>query len=166
MGLMHRSLAWGCSVQRSLWRLFMAHGVCLYVCHICETYAHSQPHCSELKCGSIAQFQVIILVSDNWPTLSWRNSFVTAHATTLLDVVMLVRALHWTAACHLLLTEQPKTACFLFLSPLSVMCAVAQPVIELWKLAIFVFLWWCEMWSEQCECMDTSGGGSQSVAWE
>lgn len=48
------------------------------------------------------------------------------------------------------------------------MCVVAQPVIELWKLAIFVFLWWCEMWSELCEwvseCMD-SGGGSQSVAW-
>lgn len=42
-----------------------------------------------------------------------------------------------------------KTACFLFLSP-PVMCAVALPVIELWKLAIFVFLWWCEMWSELC----------------
>lgn len=55
-----------------------------------------------------------------------------------------------------------KTACFLFLS-LSVMCAVAEPVIELWKLAIFVFQCQCEMWSELCARVRESEWGKERV---
>lgn len=40
------------------------------------------------------------------------NSFVTAAASSLLDAVMLVCALHWTATSRLLLTEQPKMPAF------------------------------------------------------
>lgn len=57
-----------------------------------------------------------------------------------------------------------ENACFLFPLSHSAMCGVARPVIELRELAIFVFLWWCEMWSEVHECVKTRvcvcwGGG-------
>lgn len=74
---------------------------------------------------------------------------------------------HWLGQCVQSAEGKPaiscwlgsqKTACFLFLS-LPVMCAVAEPVIELWKPAIFVILWRCEMWSELCEPVGEGGCG-------
>ena len=165
--------------------VYVCVSVCMYVAHYShpcpsETSAQCQPHVSDclernscLHCNCKSQYKKIIQsVSDNWQTessRSWRNSFVASPCYNLIGCgnVALYAALNGSLPS--LADWAAKTACFLFLS-LSVMCVVAEPVIELWKLAIFVFLWWCEMWSElwACVCVCVSecdgGGGSQSVS--
>lgn len=93
------------------------------------------------------------------------NSFVTAAASSLLAAVMLGCALHWTATSRLLLTEQPKMPAFC--SPLTLRnVRRGSTAHRTGELAIFVFLWWCEMWSEVhvCEDLCVCGGGSQVEA--
>ena len=130
--------------------------MCLYICHtllshpVCETSAHCQLCIiKRMKCGLINNLKWLFTLVLTWTgkpshqSLSWMNSFVTAHATTLLDVVMLVCALHWTAACHLLLTEQPKLPAFCFSLPLSNVCcsSTSHRTMEAGYLCLSVVMW-------------------------
>lgn len=162
----------------------MAHGVCVCTCMYATHYSHPFTWNLLLIVSAVIKWNMDQQHNFNWLVSFWQlaNRVITKLKEFFCDSpcynligcgnVGLYAALNGSLPS---LADWAAKNCLLFVSlSLSVMCVcvVAQPVIELWKLSIFVFLWWCEMWSELyvwglvgvSECMD-SGGGSQSGAW-